>query len=279
MTDSFRVNVVDSIELTPNLRRVTLAGDSLSAWESTGQPDEFVHIHIPDADSAEGWEDDHDIARHYTIRRWDKAAQTIVVDIVTHGHGRGSTWARTCQPGDVVAISAPHGYYGAPEHSTKRLLLADATGLPAVARILEEASPEETFQVIVELLDEADKIALPSPADVDVQWLIAGNGRALSELVPTMATLDELSDDTYIWVACETKASREARKHVRTYWMRHHTLYRIVGYWHFEQEERLKRWLALTPEQQARYAEIWDESRPDEVNWIELEPFLQEVGL
>ncbi|WP_062071611.1 siderophore-interacting protein [Demequina sediminicola] len=279
MTDSFRVNVIDSIDISPNLRRVTLAGDSLSAWESTGQPDEFVHIHIPGPDAAEGWEDDHDIARHYTIRRWDKPANTILVDVVTHGHGLGASWARDCQPGDTVAISGARGYYGPPEGSTQRLLFADATGIPAVARILEEASAEESFQVIIEVLDERDAIDLPSAAEVNVEWIVAGNGLALSEIESAMAQLETPSDDTYIWVACETSASRAARKFVRGQWPRHHSWFRIVGYWHFNQEERLKKWLALTPEQQARYAEIWDESRPDEVNWIELEPFLQEVGL
>lgn len=279
MTDSYRVTVVDAHDLSPNLRRVTLSGDALGEWVSTGKPDEFVHIHIPGPDAAEGWEDDHDIARHYTVRRWDPAARTMLVDVVTHGHGLGASWARDCSPGSVAAISAPRGYYGPPEHTTKRMLFADATGIPAVARILEEATEDESFQVFIEVLDADDEIDLPSAAQVDVTWVVGGNGRALCEIVSHMESLDEPSDDTYIWVACETSASRAARKHIRTHWMRHHSFYRIVGYWHFNQEERLKKWLAMTPEQQARYAEIWDESRPDEVNWLELEPFLQEVGL
>ena len=69
MNDSFIVTVASATQISPNLRRVTLTGPALRAWESTGKPDEFVHVHIPDADAADGWHEDHDIARHYTIRR------------------------------------------------------------------------------------------------------------------------------------------------------------------------------------------------------------------
>ena len=279
MTDSFLVHVTAAEQLSPHLRRVTLAGDALRTWESTGKPDEFVHVHIPDAEPEPGWEDDHTIARHYTIRRWNPSGPSIEIDVVTHGHGRGASWAREARAGDPVAISAARGYYQVPEHTTRRLLIADATGLPAVARILEEASPEETFDVLIELINADDAIALPSPATVNVEWRVSGNGRGPSALVSCMESLHVPHEDTYVWVACESAQSRKARKFIRASWPRHHSLYRIVGYWHVDQEEQLRKWNALTPEQKARYMEIWDESRPDEVNWMELEPYLQELGL
>lgn len=279
MTDSFVVTVAGAEQISPNLRRVTLTGESLAAWESTGQADEFVHVHIPDADPAEGWEDDHDIARHYTIRRWNPQVPSVDIDVVTHGHGRGASWARDAAVGDTVAISDAHGYYSPPEGSTRRLLVADATGLPAVARILEEASPEETFHVLVELISMDDAIALPSPATVTVEWRVSGNGRGPSALVSCMERMSEPDGDVYVWVACESAQSRRARKFIKETWPRHYTLYRIVGYWHVDAEEQLRKWEALTDAQRERYMEIWDENRPDEVNWEELEPYLQELGL
>ncbi|GMA34972.1 hypothetical protein [Demequina litorisediminis] len=72
-----------------------------------------------------------------------------------------------------------------------------------------------------------------------------------------------------MWVACESAQSRKARKFIRENWTRHHTLYRIVGYWHVDAEEQMRKWEALTDAQRDRYMEIWDESRPDEVNWEE----------
>lgn len=279
MSDSFHVEVIDAFDLSPNLRRVRLAGESLKSWVSTGKADEFIHIHIPDADPAPGWDEDHTNARLYTVRRWDPVSLIIDVDVVVHGHGRGSAWGRAVQPGDRVALSAPRGHYLAPEGSTRRLLIADATGLPAVARILEEATPDESFDVLVELISADDAIALPSPAMVNVEWRVSGNGRGPSALVSAMERLPAPTDDTYVWIACETAQSRAARSFLRENWARHHTLYRIIGYWHLNAEDRLRKWEAMTDEQRERYSEIWDESRPDEVNWVELEPFLRSVGL
>lgn len=278
MTDSLVVHVSATEQLSPNLRRVTLEGDALHEWETTGKPDEFVHVHIPGEQPSQGWEDDHDIARHYTIRRWNPAAPSLDIDVVTHGHGLGATWAKTAQAGDAVAISSARGYYSPPEGSTRRLLVADATGLPAIARILEEATPGETFDVLVELISHDDAIALPSRATVNIEWRVSGNGRGPSALVSCMRSMAPPADDTYVWIACEAAHSRKARGFLRENWTRHHSLFRIVGYWHLDAEEQLRKWNALTPEQQQQYEEIWDESRPDEVNWVELEPFLRSVG-
>ncbi len=279
MSDSIVVSVVGAQQISPNLRRVTLSGPALAAWESTGKADEFLHVHIPGEDPAPGWEDDHDVARHYTVRRWDPSVPSIDIDVVTHGHGRGATWARSAQPGDVVALSELHGYYSPPAGTTRRLLVADATGLPAVARILEEASAEESFHVTVELISADDRIALPSPATVTVDWRVSGNGRGPSALLSLMEGMEVPDGGVYVWLACESAHSRKARAFVRATWPRHHAYYRIVGYWHVNAEEQLRKWNALSEAQQARYLEIWDESRPDEVNWLELEPYLQEIGL
>lgn len=278
MSDVFRVDVVDAFELSPNLRRIRLSGESLRNWAPTGKADEFIRVTIPDTDPAPGWEKDPSNARIYTVRRWDPAHLTIDVDVVIHGPGRGSSWGRDARPGDQVALGEPRGYYDPPAGSTRRLLIADASGLPAIARILEEATPDESFDVLVELISEDDAIALPSPADVNVQWRVSGNGRGPSALVSAMERLTP-GDDTYIWIACETAQSRAARTFLRANWSRHHSLYRIVGYWHEDPADQARKFSALTDAQRERYREIWDEPKPDEVKWLELEPFLRSVGL
>lgn len=279
MTDSYLADVLGATQITPNLRRVHLGGGTLADWVSTGKADEFVHVHIPGDNPAEGWEDDHDIARHYTIRRHDAVAGTIEIDVVTHGHGLGSTWAKTCQVGDRVAISTATGYFTPPEGSTKRLLIADATGLPAVARILEEASADEEFDVVVELLDLADKIELVSKATVRPVWRVSGNGRSPSALETAMRRMTVPGEDVYVWIACESAESRRTRKFLRANWGRHHTWYRIVGYWYANLDEVMATYASLSEETRAEYERIWDDERSDEENWEELEPFLVAHGL
>ena len=278
LTDVCRVDVIDAFELSPNLRRIRLGGESLSAWTSTSKADEFVRVHIPDANAAPGWQDAPNTARIYTVRRWDPAALTIDVDVVIHGSGRGSTWGRDVRPGDHVAVGEPRGYYAPPAGSTRRLLIADETGLPAIARILEEATPDESFDVLVELISADDAIALPSPADVTVTWRVSGNGRGPSALLSCMESLAP-ADDTYVWIACETAQSRAARSYLREHWTRHHSLYRVVGYWHEDPAEQARKWEAMTADQRERYTAIWSEPKPDEVKWLELEPFLRSVGI
>lgn len=279
MTDSYYADVLGATQITPNLRRVHLGGGTLADWESTGQPDEFVHVHIPDANPAQGWEDDHDIARHYTIRRYDAATATMDIDVVTHGLGLGASWAKNCQVGDRVAISTASGFYGPPEGSSKRLLIADATGIPAVARILEEARADEEFDVIIELLDLADKVEFTSKATVRTVWRVSGNGRSPSALETCMSRMEAPSEDTYVWLAGETAESRRARKYLRANWGRHHTWYRIVGYWHADLEEILAKYYSLPAEVQEEYESIWDDNRSDDENWDRLEPFLVAHGL
>jgi len=285
VTDSYFADVIGTTQITPHLRRVHLGGGTLARWESTGKPDEFVHVHIPEADPAEGWQDDHDIARHYTIRRYGiaegqgAAAATIDIDVVTHGHGRGSTWAKTRKPGDRVAISKARGFYGPPAGSTKRVLIADATGIPAVARILEEASAGEEFDVSIELLDLADKVYFVSKATVRSVWRVSGNGRSPSALTNCMSRATTPDEDVYVWIACETSESRRARKFLRANWGRHHTSYRIVGYWYANLDELMSTYKSLTNQQREQYEAIWHEDRSDEANWEELEPFLVAHGL
>lgn len=279
MTDSFFADVLGATQITPNLRRVHLGGGTLADWVSTGKADECVHVHIPGENPLEGWEDDHDIARHYTVRRHAAAAGTVDIDVVTHGHGLGSTWAQTCKPGDRVAISDATGYYTPPEGSTKRLLIADATGIPAVARILEEASAHEQFDVIIEVLDLADKVNFESPATVRPVWRVSGNDRSPSAVETCMSRMEAPSEDTFVWIACESAESRRARKYLRANWGRHHSWYKIVGYWYTNLDEVMSTYWALTDEVRAEYEEIWDEDRPDEENWEILEPFLVKHGL
>lgn len=285
MTESYYADVMGTTQITPNLRRIHLGGGTLADWESIGRPDEYVHVHIPDTDAAAGWEDDHDIARHYTIRQHSivrehgAAAATIDIDVVTHGHGRGAAWAKTCRPGDRVAISTAKGFYTPPAGSSKRLLITDATGIPAVARILEEASSDEEFDVIIELIDLADKLEFASAATVRTTWRVSGNGRSPSALETCMSRAATPGEDVYIWIAGETSETRRARKFLRANWGRHHTWYRIVGYWLANQAELMATYDSLTDAQRAQYEAIWDDDRSDEANWEELEPFLVAHGL
>ncbi len=67
--------------LSPHLLRLTLAGDGLAGFESTGIPDEWVGLIVPGQFQS----------RYYTVRSWD--GSELVLDVVVHEVGLVTEWA------------------------------------------------------------------------------------------------------------------------------------------------------------------------------------------
>lgn len=218
----------------------------------TGIPDEYLRVLIPPAGAElalptidetftvtypEGAAEPE--SRVYTIsdlRIIDGRTQ-IDLDIALHERGVGSDWARTCEPGDRVGLVEPHGLYAAPAGVGWQLLAADVTGLPALARILRGLDPGQRVQAVVVLTDEADRIALPSPADVDVTWVQVEHDGLISEALSDAVIAAELPEtDRYVWLAGEARASRAVRKHLRRTLCWPQTDFYTCGYWQLEAE-------------------------------------------
>jgi len=270
--------VVTGVEpVTPGFVRVrvTTPGD---VWRSTGSPDEFIHVEVgaDDVDAS-----DVHSARHYTVSK--VLSDGFELEVALHGHGPGATWGEQVRPGDAVVVSEPKAYYRAPSAAHRRLLVGDATALPAIARILAEAADDERFTAVIELPALADARDLPSDADVHVEWRLGGNGVApslleheLREVLPTLAAEQE---HPYVWVACEAAESRRIRQHLRGETDIPMSLLRIVGYWHGDRDRIMTVWDNLTKEQRETAASLWREDRTDEENWVEYEPFLRSLGV
>ncbi|WP_296666700.1 siderophore-interacting protein [Demequina sp.] len=269
---------VASIErMSPRMVRLSLALDQPAAWTSTGCPDEFVHVEV----AADAVEPDGRASRHYTVSGLTVGGFRL--EAFLHGDGPGAAWARDARVGDRVRVSAPKAYYRVPDDARARILCGDATALPAIARILAEAGAGERFRVIVELPDLQDVRALPSAADVSVEWRVGGNGHGASVLRDALVevAVAELQPGarSYVWVACESVHSRRIRQLLRREFALPVSHYRIVGYWHADLERAMRVWENATDEQKARYASLWRQDRSDEENWLELEPFLQSLGV
>ncbi|WNM24629.1 siderophore-interacting protein [Demequina capsici] len=270
--------VVTGVEpVTPGFVRVrvTTPGDS---WRSTGAADEFVHVDVGEADADAS---DGHASRHYTISK--VLSDGFEMEIAVHGEGPGAAWGERVRPGDAVAVSEPKAYYAPPSSAHRRVLLGDATALPAIARILAEANPDERFTVVIELATIADSRELPSAAAVDLEWRLGGNGigpsvlrSALADLLPRLRDADA---EPYLWVACEAAESRRIRQFARHEAQLPMTVLRIVGYWHGDHERVVRAWANLTEAQRERAAEIWREDRTDEENWVDYEPFLRSLGV
>ncbi|QIG42740.1 siderophore-interacting protein [Nocardioides anomalus] len=194
--------------LSAHLVRLTLAAEGLV---STGVPDEWVGLVVPGQFQS----------RYYTVRSW--ADGVLVLDVVVHEVGLVTEWVQ--QPdcvGSEVTITEAKGSYAPSEGAQWQLLVADLTGLPAVARIVETTSLPA--RVWVDPGGDADDLASYLPPGTDVTWV----DRPLAEVVEG---IDWPPGDGYFWMAGESAQMRAVRKHL----MRERALpaaaYDVMGYW------------------------------------------------
>lgn len=273
------VTVAAVERLSEHMVRLALRLDRPGAWTSTGRPDEFVHVEV-DADTLDP---DGHASRHYTVSAVTEGG--FEVEVFLHGDGPGSAWARGARPGDRTRVSDPKAYYAVSDGSGTRVLAGDLTALPAIARILAQAGADERFRVAIEVPSMDDARELPTAATVDIAWVTGGNGHGASGLKDALTGLAQDTDlldpgaRSYVWVACESVHSRRIRQLLRREFSLSPGRYRIVGYWHADLERALGVWERATEDQRARYATLWRDDRTDEENWLELEPFLQSMGV
>lgn len=168
--------------ISPNFMRVTLAGEALAGFTSASFDDHLklmlpapghTELVLPEpgpnsprlADGAA-----RPVMRDYTPRRFDAAAGELDIEFALHGDGPAAAWAAQAQPGQNVAIGGPRGSFVIPNGFDWHLFIADDSGLPAIARRLEEL-PEGCRAIVIVAIDDADRRVLTSAAMLDVTWV------------------------------------------------------------------------------------------------------------
>lgn len=248
--NTFAATVLRRHRLSAHLVTVTLEVEGDLA--GTGIPDEYLRVMIPppgadlvlptiDENYAVTFPDGavEPESRVYTISdlRIVDGRTEVDLDIALHETGVGSDWARGCEPGDRVGLTEPHGLYAAPADVGRQLLVADITGLPALARILRGRRPGQRVRAVVVLTDDGDRIALPSPADVEVEWVQVATPALISEALSGAVLDADLPDgDRYVWLAGEARASRAVRKHLRRVLGWPQSDFYTCGYWQVDAE-------------------------------------------
>ena len=272
-----RAEVVAVERLTPGMIRVTLGGEGLADFESTGVGDEYLRVFLPTPGEAEpvlpfATEDSWDYPegvqaspmRTYTVRAVP-APGLVVIDFVVHDGGVAATWAQQAKPGDVVGLNSPRGLYDPPADLAWQILLADATGLPAVGRLIEQAPAGVRTRVVVEVPDAGHRQSFPVNPDVDIAWVYGGNGHGPCRLEEILRSIDLPDGVGYVWFAGETKVLRAVRKYLRHERGLPVTAYKTIGYWTAKAEEWEERWENLDPSVKAWIDSLWaDEERDEE---------------
>lgn len=278
--------------VTPGMVRVTLGGQGLAAWRSTGIGDEYVRLFFPDPGSGElvlPQVDDRGLWRYpegktpshtvcYTVRR--AGAGEIDVDFVVHDGGRASDWAQAVQPGDTVVLGDPRGLYAAPADAAWQLFVCDETGLPALGRLLEQLPAGTEARVVAEVVDESRQQVLVSQADVRMVWLFgSGNGLARSRLEEAVRSIRTPNSPIYAWVAAERKTAQPLRKYFRHELGWPSERYSVTSYWTAGLAEWNEAWKALDPAIKARIDDLWGSRRDREEVADEVEAITAPFGL
>lgn len=132
--------------------RITLTGDALTGFTSAAA-----------------------FMRDYTPRRFDAARHELDIDFVLHdsGHSSGpaADWAAAARPGSMLGVGDPSGSFVVSGPLDWHLLVGDETALPAIGRHLEELPVTAQVDVLIEVGQPTDEIALQGPSHMRLKWL------------------------------------------------------------------------------------------------------------
>jgi NADPH-dependent ferric siderophore reductase len=217
------VTVTAATDLTPRMRRITLAGDELAGFESSAY-DDHIKLFVPVAGA-------EPIARNITPRRFDPHARSLLVDIALHDGPIGN-WARDAALGSPAWVGGPRGSYVVAADFDWYVFLGDETALPAIGRRLEELPAGARAVVVVEVAEAAEEQPLPSRAATDVTWLHRGTADpgTTTLLRDALTRLVFPPGDGYVWAACESEVAQTLRadllaRGVAREWLR------VSAYW------------------------------------------------
>lgn len=252
MSFCYPARVASATHLTPRMVRVHLEAVGDWTWPTHGHGDERIDLAFPfpgetvaDVEffnqrdygtlSPEALAGAEPPWRHYTVRKVLDGGRTIVVDLAVHPGGLASDWAVSAQPGHVLGVfngGEPRGYHEAPDDSAWQLLVADPTGLPGLGRIVEELAPGTVAHAVVEVPSADDRQELETAGDVTWTWLVTPDGERTGQaLTDAVRALEVPEGPGYAWVACESAASRDVRRHLRAVWGMPRDRHQVVGYW------------------------------------------------
>lgn len=235
------LSVVGSKRVSPHVVRVTLGGDDMELFTPMGfdqwfrlflARDDQDSLRLPTRTSGMWYvqylatpKARRPWVRNYTVRAARPDLREIDVDFVVHGDaGPASSFALSAQPGDRVGLLDQGVGYNPRVPHDWTLLVADETGLPAVAGICESLPDDARGLAIVEIPEAADAQDFRVPAGVELRWVVregaAPAGTDAHELLPGALALEAVrsadlsSGPVYAYAVGESALATGVRRHL-----------------------------------------------------------------
>jgi len=218
--------------INPHYIRVTLTGDDVPKFAEVTvgvnnkifiPPAGVEQVYFPEFDYEKGtWNHPPEalrpIVRTYTHRGIDLERKEMIIDFVAHGdQGPASAWAINARPGDKLGVAMKAKTSHLFPEADWYLLVADATGIPVIAAILEQLPATASGVVFIEVHDKAEEQDLSTEADMQINWLHhpnPGENTVLYDAVRELV-LPELPTTRFGYVAAEYNAVRDVRQYLR----------------------------------------------------------------
>ncbi len=196
------LDVVDTVEVTPRMRRVRLSGAGVA--DLRHRPGQSLILVLPQADGSTA-------ARHYTIRAIDAAARLMSIDFVLHGDTPANRWIRAARAGDRISAVGPRGRVVLNPRAPHHLFCADETGLPAVLSMLEALPEEARAEAFIEVATADEIQPVATAAKADIAWLVREPGARPGAAVTARVAAYAPSGRLHAYLVGETGEVRAQR--------------------------------------------------------------------
>lgn len=259
ISELLTLSVRRSERISPGFQRVTLGGGDIERFVPMGF-DQWFRLFLPTGEDQDASlrrlptrldalayakyllisRAVRPVLRNYTVRAYrpdgDEGPE-LDVDFVLHQaadgtSGPAATWAQRCVVGDAVAILDEGIGFNPPASAIGDLLLvADETGLPAVAGILASLPADASGRAVVEVGHPDDRRPIEGPVWVEVTWVVRTDAHAVPGRAALAAAREVPVPVTgYGWVVGEQGLCADLRR----YWLAAgmpKTSVSFCGYW------------------------------------------------
>lgn len=213
--------------LTPHMQRIEFSCDNAELFpkSSAGQYIKLLFTPQGSTDLALLNDQEQPTLRTYTIQSVDSVTNKIIVDFVKHqslqptavlsptSGGYAQHFAQHAAIGDTIAMLGPNSTNSPSFSADWVLLVADLSSLAALNAQLSALPSHTKGHLVIELLSDADKSALPSLNEKEITLTLCIKGKTPS-LAHTVQSLKPLPGTPSIWCACEFNDMKAIRRYL-----------------------------------------------------------------
>ena len=206
----YELSVVGAKQLTPNMKRITLAGVSLESFPSD-QEGAYIKLMLPQG------KDESPAMRTYTVSLQRPEIKEIDIDFVLHDHGGpASKWAQNVKLAETISIAGPGAKKLVEQNADWFFIVGDMTALPAICANLRILPPTARGYLVVEVIDSKDIQNLQIPVGIEMHWVVSSSASSIEKsLLEKVESLPWLDGTPYVWAACEFGTMRALRKYFK----------------------------------------------------------------